>query len=130
MARAAHRGGDCGGESKEAETSMIPPIMLREFRVALRKREPMKARLRVAGVATLVALVLLLLGLLLPGEFGGRTLQTGLFYAGLYFAVVRPAEITVGLFSEERRSQTLELLYLAGMSSMELFSGKVLGGAL
>src|ERR1043165_7799727 len=38
--------------------------------------------------------------------------------------------MSVGLFAEERQQQTLELLYLTGMGSAELFAGKLLGGAL
>jgi hypothetical protein len=45
-------------------------------------------------------------------------------------AVIPAARISVGLFSEERRNQTLELLYLTGMGPGELFIGKLLGGML
>ena len=50
--------------------------------------------------------------------------------AGLGLAVKPAIEISVGLFAEERRQQTLELLYLTGMRSAELFIGKLLGGAI
>lgn len=44
--------------------------------------------------------------------------------------MIPPARISVGLFSEERRNQISELLYLAGMTPGELFLGKLLGGTL
>jgi hypothetical protein len=58
------------------------------------------------------------------------TLHRWFFYWGLYLAMAPPARISIGLFSEERRNQTLELLYLTGMTSGELFVGKLLGSVL
>jgi hypothetical protein len=60
----------------------------------------------------------------------GVTLHLYLFLAGLWLAVGPALQISAGLFAEERRQQTLELLYLTGMGSGELFIGKLLGGAL
>jgi ABC-type transport system involved in cytochrome c biogenesis permease component len=60
----------------------------------------------------------------------GRKLHQLFFYSGLYLAIAPAMRISVGLFSEERRNQTLELLYLTGMGSGQLFIGKLLGGTL
>jgi ABC-type Na+ efflux pump permease subunit len=60
----------------------------------------------------------------------GGTLHFYLFLAGLCLAVGPAIQISAGLFAEERRQRTLELLYLTGMGSVELFVGKLLGGAL
>jgi len=72
----------------------------------------------------------LLLGLMDAFSFWGNALFQALFYGGLYLAVIPPARISVGLFCEERRNQTLELLYLTGMGPGELFAGKLVGGVL
>jgi ABC-type transport system involved in cytochrome c biogenesis permease component len=60
----------------------------------------------------------------------GATLHFYLLLAGLTLAVGPALQISVGLFAEERRQQTLELLYLTGMGSAELFVGKLLSGVL
>ncbi len=72
----------------------------------------------------------LLTGMITGDRSTGRTLHEWLFYLGLYFSIVPALGISAGLFSGERRNQTLELLYLAGINSGELFIGKLLGGAL
>ena len=63
-------------------------------------------------------------------ESWGSTLHFYLLLGGLGLAVGPAVQISVGLFAEEREQQTLELLYLTGMGSAELFIGKVVGGAL
>jgi hypothetical protein len=50
-----------------------------------------------------------------------------LFLFGIMF-VFKALKVCAGLFSEERRSQTLELLFLTGMTSKELFATKLVGG--
>jgi len=60
----------------------------------------------------------------------GATLHLYLFLFGLSLAVGPALQISVGLFAEEHRQQTLELLYLTGMGPAELFSGKLLSGVL
>jgi ABC-type transport system involved in cytochrome c biogenesis permease component len=109
---------------------LLPPIIERELRVALRKRHPLKSRLHIALGATVLVSCFLLLSLFEGPKSMGRTLHTFLFYAGLYLALIPPSTISVALFSEERRNQTLELLYLSGISSSELFIGKLASGIL
>src|SRR5579863_2036786 len=108
----------------------IWPVIERELSIALRKHKAGKSRFKMAALGALIVCCYLLLGLLAGGYSGGAQLHFILFYACLFLAVVPPARICVGLFSEERRNQTLELLYLTGMGSGELFLGKLLGGVL
>lgn len=59
----------------------------------------------------------------------GSGLQTLLFYGGLILILQVP-KYTVGIFAEERRNQTLGLLFLCGIHPVELFLSKTLGAAL
>jgi|SRR6266850_316913 len=108
---------------------MLHPVVERELRVALHKRDRMKARLQIAAVAAAICGFCFLVSLADLTAWG-RRLHPFLFCFGLYLAVIRPAQSTIGLFAEERRTQSLELLYLTGMTSTELFAGKLLGGVL
>jgi hypothetical protein len=108
---------------------LLPPIIERELRVALHKRNPVKSRFWATVVAAGLSAFFVLLSL--TGDSSAwRSLHGFLFLAGLVYGVIRPAQACIGLFSEERRGQTLELLYLTGMTSAELFIGKFLGGLL
>src|SRR3954454_21169576 len=109
---------------------LLPPLIERELRVALRKRRPARARLVAAGVGAAICGIFLLIGLFQGRNTWSLSMHHYLFLAIIYFAVIRPAQACIGLFSEERRNQTLELLYLTGMTSGELFVGKLLGGLL
>ncbi len=106
----------------------VSSIIERELRVALRKHRAVKSRFKAAGIGAAIVCGFLLLGLLIGSFNAGRTLHRVLFFMGLALAVVPPARISVGLFCEERRNQTLQLLYLTGMGAAELFVGKLLGG--
>ncbi|EEF62216.1 hypothetical protein Cflav_PD6493 [Pedosphaera parvula Ellin514] len=90
----------------------------------------MKSRSLIALGATLLVSFFFILSLFNGPKSVGRDLHIFLFYAGLYLALIPPITISVALFSEERRNQTLELLYLSGISSGELFVGKLLSGIL
>jgi hypothetical protein len=114
---------------------LLPPIIERELRIALQQHGAVKSRFRTAGMGVGAVSLFLLLGWLAglgtrTGQHWGRTLHEILFYGGLYLAVIPSARISVGLFSEDRRNQTWELLYLAGITPGELFIGKLLGGTL
>lgn len=108
----------------------ISPIIDRELRTALRRHKSDKSRFKWAASGAGIVIFFLLLSLLTGDSHVGSTLHIILFYGGLYLAVIPPARICAGLFCEERRNQTLELLYLTGMGSGELFLGKLLGGIL
>jgi hypothetical protein len=72
----------------------------------------------------------MLFGTVIGARSWGATLHFFLVLAGLGLAVGPALQISAGLFAEERQQQTLELLYLTGMGSAELFVGKLLGGVL
>jgi ABC-type transport system involved in cytochrome c biogenesis permease component len=109
---------------------LLSPVVERELRVALHRRDARKARSRVARLGVLGVSLFLLFGALTGTKSWGGTLHFFLFLGGLGLAVGPAIQISVGLFAEEREQQTLELLYLTGMGSAELFIGKVVGGAL
>ncbi|MCX6890163.1 MAG: hypothetical protein NTX51_01370, partial [Verrucomicrobia bacterium] len=109
---------------------LLSPVVERELRVALHRRDARKARSRVARLGVLGVSLFLLFGALTGTKSWGGTLHFFLFLGGLGLAVGPAVQISVGLFAEEREQQTLELLYLTGMGSAELFIGKVVGGAL
>lgn len=108
----------------------IPPIIERELRIAMRKHGAVKSRFRIAAYGVAGVGVMLFFQWLAGGRFSGVLMHHLLLYCGLYLAVIPAAYISVGLFCEERRNQTLELLYLTGMGAGELFLGKLLGGIL
>jgi ABC-type transport system involved in multi-copper enzyme maturation permease subunit len=105
------------------------PIIERELRVALRKRRPARSRLIVAAAAAGGAMLFLLLGGPADSRATGRTLDEFLCLAGLYF-VVRAPGLIAGLLAEERRNQTLGLLFLSGLGAGEVFASKFLSAAL
>ena len=99
------------------------------MRSAIRAPGARKPRLAVAAVGTGAAVFFLLLSM----GYGApvwRSFHTWLFAAALYMAVVNPAQHAAGLFAEERRNQTLGLIYLTGIGSLELFLTKFIGGML
>jgi ABC-type transport system involved in multi-copper enzyme maturation permease subunit len=105
------------------------PIIERELRVALRKRRPASSRLKVAAAAAGGSMLFLLLGTLTGSQDLGRQLDELLCLAGLYF-VVRAPRLTAGVLAEERRNQTLGLLFLSGLGAGEVFASKFLSAAL
>ena len=109
---------------------VLPPVLVRELRAALHRRNATKSRSKVArlGVIGVSLFMLFAAAMGMPGW--GATLHYCLFLAGLSLAVGPALQISVGLFAEERRQQTLELLYLTGMGSAELFAGKLFSGLL
>jgi hypothetical protein len=100
----------------------LPPVVERELRVAFRKQQPVKRRFNLAAGAAGATVFLPLLGLT-------KTLHWLLFLFGLVI-VLRSLQVTASLFSEERRNQTLELLFLTGMTAPQLFITKLIGGLL
>jgi hypothetical protein len=105
------------------------PIIERELRVALRKKRPVRSRLAVAAAGGGIALLFVWLGTK-PGTRGlGGLLHRVFCTFGLYLAL-RPPLRAAGMIAEERRNQTLGLLFLSGLSPAEVFASKVLSGAL
>ena len=105
------------------------PLIERELRVALRKRRPVRGRLKVAGLAAGGSVLFVLLAALAEDRSAGQSLETLLYIAGLNFVVQTPM-LTAGALAEERRNQTLGLLFLSGLSAGEVFVSKFLSSAL
>jgi hypothetical protein len=101
----------------------LPPVIERELRVAFRRQKPAKARLTLTAIVAGITAFFMLMGLVQRGW--AKQLHFLLFLFGLMFAF-KALRVSAGLFSEERRSQTLELLFLAGMKSPQLFATKML----
>ncbi|HEY5912293.1 MAG TPA: ABC transporter permease [Verrucomicrobiae bacterium] len=107
----------------------MPPMILRELRVALRKRGIAKSRLTAALTAGGITGFFMLVSFT-GGRTWGRMLHQYLVFVGLVFGVIRPAQLCIGLLTQERRHQMLELLSLSGIRPAELFVSKVTGGIL
>lgn len=106
------------------------PIIERELRCGLRRGAARQLRMRYALMgAGITALCLLLMTMTNPATFG-RSLHGFLLYVGLYIALAQTPALSAGLICRERQSQTLGLLFLAGMRPLEVFVSKVLSGAL
>jgi ABC-type transport system involved in multi-copper enzyme maturation permease subunit len=108
----------------------ISPIIERELRCGLRKGGARALRTKYAlGCAWMTAVCLFAMSHANVARFGS-TLHTFLFLLGLHIAFVQTPSLTAGLISRERHSRTLGLLFLAGLRPMEVFIGKLLGGAM
>jgi len=105
------------------------PLIERELRVALRKRRPVRGRLKVAALAVGGSVLFLLLAALTGDRGAGQTLERFLYLAGLAF-VVRSPMLIAGALAEERQNQTLGLLFLSGLGAGEVFASKFLSSAL
>jgi hypothetical protein len=107
----------------------ILPIIERELRVALRKRRPVRRRLRLAALAVGGSLLFLLLAAVGGDQRVGHNLHQLLCLAAGYLVLQTP-QLTAGVFAEERRQQTLGLLFLSGLGAMEVFASKLFSAAL
>ena len=109
------------------------PLIERELRIALRKKRPVRLRLVTASLCVGAVGVYLawgrLLSPLLPGSTTGWGLHRLFCLAGVYLVLAAPAMVA-GVFAEERREQTLGLLFLSGLSALEIFASKALSAAL
>jgi hypothetical protein len=104
------------------------PIIERELRVALRKQQPVRRRLKVAGLAALGTMIFVAMAQLTGGRQASRQLHLIFCLAGFY-TVLRAPQLTAGLLAKERREQTLGLLFLSGLSSGEVFLSKLVSAA-
>jgi ABC-type transport system involved in multi-copper enzyme maturation permease subunit len=105
------------------------PLIERELRVALRKQRPAQSRFKVAALAAGGSVLILLLGAVTGDRSLGRALEQFLCVASLYFVLQAPM-LTAGVLAEERRNQTLGLLFLSGLGATEVFASKFLSSAL
>jgi len=105
------------------------PLIERELRVALRKQRPAQGRFKVAALSVACSMLWVVYAALSGDRDVGLALELGLCLAGLYFVVQVPM-LTAGALAEERRNQTLGLLFLSGLGAMEVFASKLLSSAL
>lgn len=105
------------------------PIIERELRVALRKKRPRRRRLQVAGVAVSGTLLFLSLAAFAGFRQAGPYLHRLLCLAAGYLVLQTP-RLTAGIFADERREQTLGLLFLSGLGAAEVFASKLMSAAL
>jgi len=105
---------------------IVPPFIVRELRLGLRNRGIHKSRLAAAATAAGFAVFFMLTGLV-GSRAWGRSLHHWLFFLGLFYGVLRPAQFCVSLFTDER-AQNLELLAITGMGPLDLLLGKMAGG--
>lgn len=105
------------------------PLVERELRVALRKRQPIMGRwlTALAGCA-LTGLFLVLAGRLAGGPPWGVPLFELLLLIAVS-AILRAHRWSTGVLAEERRQQTLGLMVLAGLKPREILLGKLAGTA-
>lgn len=104
------------------------PVLQRELRVALRKQRPVARRLKVASLSIAGVVLLLFLFGSAYAEFGSF-LHRLLYLLSLALILCTPG-LTLDIFAEERRNDTLGLIFLSGLGAMEIFASKLLGAAL
>ncbi len=109
---------------------MLPPIVERELRVALRRRNIRSQWLLPAWIAAGFCVLFLLVFDFGPAHMPGRILFRWLFALACASVVYHGFTLTSDLFSEERRSGTLGLLVLTGMTPLEIFLNKLMGAVL
>jgi hypothetical protein len=106
------------------------PLIERELRRALRLQNLQQVRTwGTVGCAALACIFLLVGSGSSRGQGWGREFNSLLFLGGLMLIAQVP-KYTVGIFAEERRNQTLGLLFLCGIGPLQLFASKTLGAAL
>jgi ABC-type transport system involved in multi-copper enzyme maturation permease subunit len=107
---------------------MTWPLLERELRRALRHRR--ERQIRLWGTVICAALASLFLLVNAGGNRGwGMEFSHLLLFGGLILILQVPS-YTAGVFAEERRNQTLGLLFLCGIGGTQLFLSKTLGAAL
>jgi hypothetical protein len=108
---------------------VLPPIVERELRVALLRRKARNQWLNSAWTAAGITMVFMLV-LSAGSRTAGRTLFNWLFALACVGVVARSFSLTADLFSEERRSGTLGLLVLTGLTPLEIFGYKLTGAVM
>ena len=108
---------------------MLPPLVERELRLALRRKatDHWLASVWITGVLTGIFLFWLSEG---NAKANAEPLFRWVFGIQLAIIVGRSLTLTADLFSEERRNGTLGLLVLTGMRPLEIFANKLLGAVM
>ncbi len=105
------------------------PLIERELRRALRVQKLQQVRAWGTVGCAALACLFMLTGSSSRGQGWGREFNSLLFLGGLLLIAQVP-KYPVGIFAEERRNQTLGLLFLCGIGPLQLFLSKTLGAAL
>ncbi|HEU0038905.1 MAG TPA: hypothetical protein VFR76_06500, partial [Verrucomicrobiae bacterium] len=109
---------------------MLHPVVERELRVALLRREARKQWMAAAWTAGGITFLFMLVLEVGSGRTSGRSLFFWLFALASAGIVRRGFGLTADLFSEERRNGTLGLIVLTGLTPLEIFTTKLLGAVL
>ena len=113
---------------------MLLPVVQRELRVALLRRNARRQWLAVACIAGVITLLFLLFSAIGSASGSGVSSGSSLFrwLFGLAFLGIVSSgfALTADLFSEERRNGTLGLLVLTGLTPLEIFFNKLAGAML
>lgn len=119
--------------SPETELFHHPPVQTRPFieremRVAWRQQNPVKLRFWLAAGGFAASLFFMLFN---PGRLGtvGSEMHKLLCWIAIILIFQVP-RTTAGLFADDRRNDTLGLIFLSGIRPGEFFVGKLLGTAL
>ena len=99
---------------------LFHPVIGRELSRELRRPGLYAERFFVAGAGSVLGMLSVITG---DPEF-----HQILFVAAGAFAAWKTLSLTMSAFAEERRNETLELLFLAGLSAWEVFLMKLIGG--
>jgi len=102
------------------------PLIERELRIALREKA-VRQRWLFALAGGGIALVFLLLGAGFGVGVIGPQMFRLLLWIGAYVSLVPVLNAAADCFSQERRSGTLSLLFLAGLKPSEIFVSKLSG---
>lgn len=114
---------------------VVLPIVDRELRVASRKRSVYRDRLTLARIATLASFFFLFAGIAtgtVPGESARMSQSLFTFLANLIFVYCIFAGIwaTSDCLAEERRNETLGLLFLTKLRGIDVVLGKLVASSL
>lgn len=104
------------------------PIVQRELRVVSRNRSLYRGRYRIALLAALFAMAILVFGR--PGRSGGGTLFMGLTTMVLFFVLLEGVRKTSDSISEEKREGTLGFLFLTDLKGHDVILGKLAASSL
>ncbi|MDB6065086.1 MAG: hypothetical protein JWR26_1294 [Pedosphaera sp.] len=102
------------------------PIVERELRLAARLTTTYRNRMIVAGVVTLVAILMLLIGIMgsVPSRVGAGMFGT-LASMAMVFCLFEGVRKTADCISEEKREGTLGLLFLTDLRGYDIVLGKL-----
>jgi len=117
------------GSADSGELVASLPLVERELRVALRKLNPRRRRLLTAFAAISIIIFLLLAVSVAEGRHSGGLVHAILLFFGLLTLRSVPGRVA-GAIAGERRNGTLGILIVSGLSSTDIFVGKLFSAVL